>query len=104
MPPRTGCGHPAPWRPRQQPSADEERFGDLFHGLAFLTDRHRQRAQPDRAAGETPAQRVQDGPVEPVEADVVDLVDGERGTRDVAVDHPVGTDLGEVAYPPQQTV
>src|SRR5919106_6460871 len=104
MVPCTGRGHPAPWRPGQQPGVDQERFGHLLDGLAFFADGHRQRAQPDWATGKTPAQRVQDGPVEPVEADVVDLVDGQRGTRDVAVDHSVRTDLGEVTHPPQQTV
>ena len=42
--------------------------------------------------------------VEPVEPEIIDVVDGQGGLRGVAVDHAVGAHLGVVAHPAQQPV
>ena len=104
MLPGGGGGDPAARRPGQEALPDQERLGDLLDGLALLTDRDRQRGEADRAAAEPPAQRVEHGPVEPVEAELVDLVELERGVRDLEGDDAVGADLGVVADPAQQPV
>ena len=59
---------------------------------------------PDRSAAEAAGQRRQHGAVQPVEAELVDVVDRERVLRDVAGDHAVGANLGVVAHPAQQPV
>ena len=40
--------------------------------------------EPDRSAAEPPDQRVEHGPVEPVQPELVDVVDGERGCAAIA--------------------
>src|SRR5207302_3681513 len=57
----------------QQAALDEERLVHVLDGLGSLTDRNRQRREADGAAGEAVAHRVEDGAVELVEAEVVDL-------------------------------
>ena len=71
---------------------------------ALLADGHRQRGDTHRPAAEAATQGVEDGPVEPVEAQVVDVVEGQRPGRDLPGDDAVGLDLGVVADPPQQPV
>src|SRR3954447_5962256 len=79
-----GCsGDPASGGAGQQPCPDEERLGDGLDRLGLLGHRDRQRGQPYRAAAEPTEQRVEDRPVEPVEAELVDLVDLQRGARDL---------------------
>ncbi len=56
------------------------------------------------AAAEAAGQRRQHRPVQPVEAELVDVVDRQRGLGDVAGDHAVGTHLGEVTDPAQLPV
>ena len=69
-----------------------------------LLDRHRQRRHPDRAAAEAAGQRRQHRPVQPVQAEFVDVVDHQCGLGDVAGDDAVGAHLGEVTDPAQQPV
>lgn len=97
-------GDPSARGAREQALADEEGFGDLLDGLALLPHRDGERGQADRPAAEQLEQGLQDSAVQPVEAARVDLVDLERGGRDVAGDDPVGLDLGVVADPAQQAV
>ena len=70
----------------------------------LLTDSHRQGREPDRAAAEAPDERVEHGGVEPVQPDLVDLVDLESRAGDLEGDHAVGLDLGVVADPAEQPV
>ena len=84
--------------------ARHRRLRDLLDGLGLLAHAHRQRGQPDGAAGETDADGVEDRPVEPVQADLVDLVQlegrGGHGRGD-----PAGRpDQREVADAAQQLV
>ena len=62
-----------------RPCLQEERLVDLLDGLGLLGHRDRQRAEPDRLAGEGLAQRGEDRPVDLVEAQLVDLEQRERG-------------------------
>ncbi|GAA3155408.1 hypothetical protein GCM10017687_86770 [Streptomyces echinatus] len=104
MRPCRGRGHPAARGTGEQALPDQERLGDLLHGLPLLPHRDGEGGQADRSAAEQLQQRLQDRAVEAVEAAGVDLVDGEGGGRDLAGDHPVGLDLRIVADAAQQTV
>ena len=80
---------PTPRRPSQQPGAYEERLGDLLDRLALLADRDGKRAEADRTAAEPTAQHVEDGSIEPVETELVDLVEIERLMGHALVDDAV---------------
>ena len=69
--------------------------------VALLTDRDREGGNSDRTATETAGERRQHGTVEPVQAELVDVVYRQRVLRDVARDDAVGADLGIVAHPAQ---
>ena len=60
--------------------------------------------RPTGRAAEPAAEDVEDGAVEPVEPELVDLVEVERCVRDLEGDRAVGADLGVVADPAQQPV
>lgn len=88
----------------QQTFAYEEGLGDLFHGLALLPHRDRERGEADRPAAEQLEQGLQDTAVEPVETAAVDLVHLEGRPGDVPGDEAVGLDLRVVPDAAQQAV
>src|SRR3954471_8571395 len=91
-------------RTRQEAAAHQERLCDLLHRLALLSHRYGERGDADRTAAEAPTQGVQYRPVEPVEAEGVDLVEVEGTVRHVAGDDALGPHLGVVAHPAEQAV
>ena len=70
-------------RALEQAALQQERLVHVLDGLGRLADRDRERAEPDRAARERAAQRVEDRPVDLVEAELVDLEQRERVARGV---------------------
>ena len=68
-------------RALEQAALHEERLVHVLDGLGRLAHRDRQRAEPDRPAHEGAAQRVEDRPVDLVEAELVDLEQRERVAR-----------------------
>src|SRR5688500_11821649 len=74
--------HPAPGGAGDQPGAHQERFTALFHGGGLLADRDRQRRDTHRSPAEATHERTEDSSVEPVETELVDVVDLERRHRD----------------------
>src|SRR3954454_11515897 len=104
MAPRRGRRNPTPWRAGEQPAADEKGLGNGLHGLGLLRHGHGERRETHRTAAEAAQQRVEHRPGEPVQAQLVDLVDLERRSRDLPVDDAVSTDLGVVAHASQQPV
>ncbi len=88
MLPRSRCRDPSTGRAGEQPGADEERLGDLLDGLDLLADGDRERPDTDRSAAEAAHQGVEHGAVEPVEAELVDVVHGQRRLRDLGA-HPI---------------
>ncbi|MDT5287643.1 MAG: holliday junction helicase RuvB, partial [Mycobacterium sp.] len=67
-------------------------------------DGHRERGHPHRSATEAAGEHREHGAIQPVQAQLVDVVDGKRGLGDVTGDDAVGADLGVVADPAQQPV
>src|SRR4051794_19113776 len=104
MTPRRRRRDPTPGGAGEQSAADEERLRHGLDRLRLLGHGHGKRREAYRTAAEAAKQRVEHRPVEPVEAELVDLVDLERRSSDLPVDHPVGTNLGVVADAPQQPV
>ena len=88
----------------QQARPDEERLGHFLDRLHLFPDSDGEGADADRAAAEAAYQRVQDTPVEPVQAEVVHVVDGEGLAGYGLGDDAVRPDLGEVPNPAQQPV
>ena len=95
---------PARGRALDEPAQQQERLVDVLDRLGRLADRDRERAEPDGPADERAAQRVEDRPVDLVEAELVDLEQRERVACDVGGDPAVGAHLGVVAHPLQQPV
>ena len=79
MRPRLRGGDPAPRRAGEHPGPHQERLAHLLDRGGLLADRDRERGHADRAAAETAGQRRQHGTVQPVEAELVDVVDRQRG-------------------------
>src|ERR1022692_4614575 len=102
--PGGGGSHPAAWRPGYQSGPDQERLGDDLDRLRLLADRDGEGGQADRAAPEPDDQRPEHRPVEAVQALLVDLVQFEGRAGEITGDHPIGTDLGVIADPPEQPV
>ena len=67
-----------------RPALQQERLVHVLDGLGLLADRDRERAEADRPPAERAAQRVEDGAVDLVEAELVDLEQRERVARGVA--------------------
>ena len=65
-------------RALEQAALEQERLVHVFDGLGRFADRDRERAEPDRPAGERAAQRGEDRPVDLVEAELVDLEQRQR--------------------------
>src|SRR5439155_383470 len=84
--------------------AELEQVGlvDVLDGLRLLTDGDGQGGQPDGATVEPLADRRQDGPVDLVEAGLVDAEQCEPAAGAVEVDGAVAPHLGEVTHPLQQ--
>ena len=72
MRPRPRGRHPAPGRALDQALLEEERLVGVLDGVGLLADALGERGEADRAAAEAPAERVQDRPVDLVEAELVD--------------------------------
>ena len=87
-----------------RPHCEQERLVHVFDGLGRLAHRDRERPEPDRAARERAAQRVEDRAVDLVEAELVDLEQRERVRAVVERDPAVGAHLGVVADALQQPV
>src|SRR3954447_14645992 len=104
MAPRGRRRDPAARRAGEQTRPDEEGLGDGLEGLRPLRDSPRQCGEPHRAATEAAQQGVEDCAIEPIETDLVDLVDLQCRPGDVAGHHAVSADLGEVTHPAQQPV
>ena len=104
MLPGGGGGDPAARRAGQHAGTDQERLADLLDRLRLLGDGHGQRGQADRSPAEAAQQGVEDGQVEPVQAELVDLVHREGSLGDVLVEDAGAADLAEVADPAQQPV
>src|SRR5262249_11826834 len=91
--PGTFGGDRPPRRTGKKPGPYQERLAHLLHRVRLLANGDREGGQPDRPAAERPDEGPQYGPVQPVETDLVDVVDLERGPRRVEVDDPLRTDL-----------
>ncbi len=96
--------HAAAGRALEQTGLEQERLVDLLDRLRLLRHRHRQGVEADGLAGEGRAQRGQDRTVDFVEPELVDLEQLQRNTRVLGRDRAVGSHLGVVAYPLQETV
>ena len=97
-------GHPPARGPRDHAGPHQERLAHLLDGGGFFADGDRQRGHPDRSATEAAGQRGQHRPVEPVQAQFVDVVDRQGGLGDIPGDDAVGAHLGVVTDPAQQPV
>ncbi len=104
MGPRGRRGHPAPGRALEQAELEEERLVDVLHRLRLLAHADGEGRQAHGAAAEAPAHRDQDGPVDLVEAGLVDLEQGQALAGGGLGDDALGPDLGVVADPAQQPV
>ena len=72
---------PAPGCALDEAAQQEERLVHVLDRLGRLAHRDRERAEPDRPADERAAQRVEDGAVDLVEAELVDLEQRQRVAR-----------------------
>src|SRR5438067_2018880 len=95
-------GHSALGGAFQQAELEQERLVHVLHRLFLLADADGEGRQPHRPAAEAPADRVEDRPVELVEAERVDVVEGQALERRVPGDDARSADLGEVAHALQQ--
>mgnify|MGYP003376792910 CR=1 FL=1 len=86
MLPREGSRGPATGRADDEPFPHEERFGDRLDGVGLLPHGNGEVGHSDRTAAEAPAERVEHGPVEPVQAADVDVEEGQRLVGRVKVD------------------
>ena len=77
VPPGPGRGGPAARGPDDVPLADEVGLGDGLDGVGLLPHGDGQGRQTHRATAEAAAERLEHGPVEAVEADLVDVEEGE---------------------------
>ena len=100
-----GRGAATAWRAHDQPLAHEVGLGHGLHCLWLLPHAHRQRGQPHRASPEAGAQGLQDGAVQAVQPEGIDLEDLQGGPRSLQVQVPgSAVDLGPVLDPAQQAV
>ncbi len=83
---------------------EEERLVGVLDRVGLLTDALGQGGQPDGLSAEPSAQRVQDGPVHLVQAELVHPEQRQPFDRREARDAAVAPNLDEVADPPQQAV
>jgi hypothetical protein len=102
--PGPGRRHPAPGRAQDQAALQEEGLVGVLDGVGLLAHALGQRGQPDRLAPEAAAQRLEDGPVHLVQAELVHPEEVEALGRRRSVDGAVAPHLGEVADPAQQAV
>src|SRR5680860_917500 len=100
-----GRGGPATaGRALEETLLQEERLVDLLDGLGLLADRHGQRGEPHGTTGKMATQCPEDGPVDLVQASLVDLEQGQCVTRHGQTHGAVGPHLGVVPDPLQQAV
>ena len=77
-----GGGDPAARRALEQARLEQERLVDLLDRLRLLRHRDREGVEADRLPGEGLAERGEDGAVDLVEAELVDLEQRERVAGD----------------------
>src|SRR4051812_28753210 len=96
--------HPSARGPREQPGPHQERLAHLLDGVGLLPHGDGEGRDAHRATPEAHHQGLEDGAVEAVQPEVVDVVERERGTGHLAGHPAVGLDLGEVAHAAEQPV
>src|SRR5664280_3302242 len=97
-------GDTSPRRPHEEALTYQERFGDLLDGLGLLPHGDRQRAQAHRSTAELAADCLQHAPVQPVETELVNLVQL-QGLESQRVGHDaVAPHLRHVPYASQEAV
>ena len=90
--------------PRNHPLSNQERLVHVFDGLWLLANTDRQGRQADGPAGELATERCQEGPVDLVEAAIIDAEKLQAGLGNLGGDHTVGPHLGEVTNSAEQSV
>ena len=88
--PGPGRRHPAPGRPLDQSLLEEVRLVGVLDRVGLLADALGQGRQPDRPTVEPPAQRVEDGPVDLVQTELVHPEQLEALRGRLGGDGPVG--------------
>src|SRR5699024_11383388 len=86
------------------PPFPTRRSSDHFHVLGLLPHRHCERGQTHRTTTELVHERIQDGPVHPIQAKSVDLVQLQCHTGGLQRQHPVPTHFGVVTYTAQEPI
>ena len=74
MLPSGNGGHPSAGGAHEQTEANQKRLGYGFDGLGFLPDRHGQGAQSHGTATEAVDDRLENGTIDPIQADHIHLV------------------------------
>src|SRR5690606_26172597 len=90
--------------PIYEADLEQERLVGILHRLRLFSDGDGQGPQPHRAAPELEDDRFDDGPVDLVQAEFVDLEDHERPGGGRGVDMALGAGNGVVADPRQEPV
>ena len=83
---------------------EEVRLGDVLERVGLLVERGGERRHTDRTAAELLDDRPDERDVHLVEAELVDLEDGQRLACDGHVDVSVAAHLGEIPDPAQEPV
>ena len=96
-PGHAACGPGSPWRTRNGSATSSTVSRSSPTATASVET-------PTGPPAEAAAQDVEHGAVEPVQAELVDLVELQRRPGDLQGHHAVGADLGVVADPAQQPV
>ena len=97
-------GDSATWGTHEESQANQEGFGDLLDRLRLLPHADGKGRQPHRATVELAADGLQDGTVQTIQAQLVNLVEVQGGSSDLWGDGCLGMDVGVVTYPTQQSV
>src|SRR5690606_16686014 len=85
---RSTCRDTSPGGAAQHPDAHEEGLDDRLDRVGFLAHTHRERAEADGSAVEALDDRREDGAVESVEADRIDVVQFEGAVDRAHVGSP----------------
>ncbi len=102
--PRPQRRHSTTSRALDQSALQEEGFVGILNGVGLLTDALRQGGQADGVAFKSITQGHQDGPVDLVQAKLVDPEQVETLARRGSVDRTVTPNFGEVTDPSQKPV
>ena len=90
--------HPPARGPLEEPELQEVRLVDILDRVGLLAERDRERREPDGTAAELRRDRVEQLPVDPLEALLVDLEELECLLRDLGRDRALVPHLGDVAH------